>query len=190
MHHDNPYTRRSFLATAGAATAGLAWTTGTLASLAEAAAAAVASAAPFAVLSDDDARDLAAIASRIIPTTDTPGATEAGVVHFFDQAFAGEMADNLPFALAELGKLNERVNGRFADFDADTQDEALHAIEDGDFFQLVRVMTIYGFFAMSRYGGNRNNVGWKLIGFEGHHGPWAYPFGHYDAEATRETQDD
>jgi hypothetical protein len=38
---------------------------------------------------------------------------------------------------------------------------------------------------MSRYGGNREQVGWSLIGFEGHHGAWTYPFGYYDAEASR-----
>ena len=27
-------------------------------------------------------------------------------------------------------------------------------------------MTIFGFFAMSRYGGNRDEIGWKLLGFE------------------------
>jgi hypothetical protein len=42
-------------------------------------------------------------------------------------------------------------------------------------------MTIFGFFAMEKYGGNRGHVGWDLIGFEGHHGAWQYPFGYYDA---------
>ena len=43
-----------------------------------------------------------------------------------------------------------------------------------------------GFFAMSRYGGNRDNIAWDLIGFEGNHGAWEYPFGYYDAEYARE----
>jgi hypothetical protein len=44
-------------------------------------------------------------------------------------------------------------------------------------------MTILGFFAMSSYGGNRDHVGWDLIGFEGH-GAWTAPFGYYDQEAN------
>ena len=35
---------------------------------------------------------------------------------------------------------------------------------------------------MRSYGGNQDHVGWDLIGFGGHHGGWAYPFGYYDAE--------
>ena len=34
------------------------------------------------------------------------------------------------------------------------------------------------------YGGNRDKVGWKLIGFEDRF-HWNAPFGHYDAESTR-----
>jgi hypothetical protein len=39
--------------------------------------------------------------------------------------------------------------------------------------------TLYGFLGNSSYGGNRDNVGWKLIGFEDR---MAYqpPFGYYD----------
>ena len=33
---------------------------------------------------------------------------------------------------------------------------------------------------MSRYGGNRNGVGWALVGFDGH-GAATAPFGYYDA---------
>lgn len=45
----------------------------------------------FVALDDRAAADFAAITARIIPTTDTPGATEAGVIHFIDNAFAAEM---------------------------------------------------------------------------------------------------
>ncbi len=136
----------------------------------------------FKVLDDRLAADFSAIAARIIPTTDTPGATEAGVIHFIDQAFAREMQDVRAFAETELAALNAKLDGRFADLDVKTQDALLHEIEDGNFFSLIYVMTIFGFFAMSKYGGNKDMVAWKLIGFDGHHGPWQYPFGYYDAE--------
>src|SRR4051794_29392930 len=35
-----------------------------------------------------DAADVEAVAAQIIPTDDTPGAREAGVVHFIDRALA------------------------------------------------------------------------------------------------------
>lgn len=140
--------------------------------------------AAFTLLSADDARDFAAIAARIIPTTGTPGAAEAGVVHFFDQAFAFDMSDSYEFARSGLETLNASIaDGRFADQDSATQDSLLAAIERQPFFELARLMTIFGFFAMSDYGGNREHVSWDLIGFAGHQGAWQPPFGYYDAQA-------
>ena len=51
-----------------------------------------------------------------------------------------------------------------------------------DFFELLRTHTLYGFVGNPSYGGNRDRVGWKLIGFEDR---MAYqpPFGYYDGEA-------
>ena len=148
--------------------------------------------APFAVLGDGEAADLAAIAARIIPTTDTPGATEAGVVWFFDSAFAGAMRADLAAAREGLAAFNAalataRGVDSLASLGEDEQDAFLATQERSPFFELVRTMTIYGFFAMSSYGGNRDHVGWDLVGFDGHHGAWQYPFGHYDAEAHGES---
>jgi len=57
------------------------------------------------------------------------------------------------------------------------QDEVLHGLEDGKieieslsarlFFGLLLRNTMEGFFADPMYGGNRDKVGWKLIGFPG-----------------------
>jgi gluconate 2-dehydrogenase gamma chain len=57
------------------------------------------------------------------------------------------------------------------------QDEVLHSLEDGKieleslssklFFGLLLRNTEEGFFADPMYGGNRDKVGWKLIGFPG-----------------------
>jgi len=148
--------------------------------------------APFAVLGQHEAADLAAIAARIIPTTDTPGATEAGVVWFFDSAFAGAMQAELAVAREGLAAFraalaDEHDVAAFGELDEDEQDAFLTTQERGPFFELVRTMTIYGFFAMSGYGGNRDNVGWNLIGFDGHHGAWQYPFGYFDAAIHGET---
>jgi gluconate 2-dehydrogenase gamma chain len=138
----------------------------------------------FVTLTEAEAADIAAIAARIIPTTDTPGATEAGVVHFFDKAFAAEMSDTLESARTGLDALNAENPGdvAFAKLSANMQDERLRAIEGNAFFNLMWQMTIFGFFAMSEYGGNIDHVGWEVIGFEGHHGGWQYPFGYYDAQ--------
>jgi len=67
--------------------------------------------------------------------------------------------------------------GVFAKLGADDQDRWLKDLEDGKvklatadaktFFQLLMQNTIEGFWADPIYGGNRDMVGWKLIGFPG-----------------------
>ena len=42
----------------------------------------------------------------------------------------------------------------------------------GQFFRIVREHTIQGFFGDPAYGGNRDTVGWKLVGFPG--AQWGY----------------
>ncbi len=186
MKNNNDLTRRRFLQSAGAVS-GMTLariSAPSLLAITQAACAARDAGAAFGTLTDGEAADIAAIAARIIPTTDTPGATEAGVIHFFDNAFAADMSDKLEIARLGLKMLNTSISGdkTIADLSADEQDEQLRAIEDGAFFKLVRKMTIFGFFAMGEYGGNKDHVGWELIGFKGHHGGWQYPFGHYDAQ--------
>ncbi len=193
MHNNKDVSRRQFLQSAGSLSgiAYLRFTGPALVGIAQAASAANSESAPYRVLGGAEAADLKAIAARIIPTTDTPGATEAGVIHFFDNAFADEMSDQLDAARAGLAEFNVAFknavpsSGRFPDVDADAQDAFLHTQDTSEFFALVRLMTIYGFFSMNHYGGNNNHVGWDLIGFEGHHGAWTYPFGYYDAEHSK-----
>ncbi len=186
MNNNNDLSRRSFLQSAGAISGASFLRIGApaLVGIAQAACSAKDAGAPFALLGEAEAADFAAIAARIIPTTDTPGATEAGVIYFFDRAFADEFGDAFGNTRNDLDELNATLrNGtRFADLDTTKQDAVLGTIEGSAFFNLMRVMTIFGFFAMSSYGGNKDNIAWDLIGFKGHHGAWEYPFGYYDAE--------
>jgi len=188
MSSDNELSRRDFLQSAGALT-GASWLrigTPALASIAQAACSAKQEGAPFAVLREAEAADFAAMAARIIPATDTPGANEAGVIYFIDRAFANEQSWSLHAAREGLAKVNATLrNGtRFAELNDSRQDVVLGTIANGAFFDLIRRMTIFGFFAMSSYGGNKNNIAWDLIGFKGHHGAWENPFGYYDADAN------
>ncbi len=186
MNNNNELSRRRFLFSASALTAStfVRLTGASVAAIAQAACTAKDTSASFRSLSPEEAADIEAIAARIIPTTDTPGATEAGVVHFFDSAFAAEMRDRLEEVRTGLARLNAAIGktSRFAALSPDTQDARLREIEDSDFFGLVREMTIFGFFAMSKHGGNNGHVSWDLIGFKGHNGGWRYPFGYYDAQ--------
>lgn len=188
MNHPEDLSRRLFLQSAGALTGStyLRLLAPGIAAISQAACSARDQGAAFEVLGAPEARDFAAIAARIIPTTDTPGATEAGVIHFIDKAFAAEMQGQLDFARSGLEAFNEALSARHGarhldELDDDVQDAFLATREDSPFFEMMRAMTIFGFFSMPKYGGNRDKVGWELVGFVGDHGPWTYPFGYYDA---------
>lgn len=198
MKNKETVSRRDFLQVAGtlSGAAYLKLTTAAIAGIAQAACSAEQASAPFTILGDAEAADFAAIAARIIPTTATPGANEAGVIYFFDQAFADAMRDQLADARRGLAELNASIVGagasvtRVSQLSESEQDALLKKNENSDFFNLAWEMTIFGFFAMSKYGGNKDHVSWDLIGFEGHHGAWTYPFGYYDAEYAKEQSGD
>lgn len=193
MNNNNELSRRRFLFSASALTTStfVRLSGASIAAIAQSACTARDRAAPFLSLPPDNAADIEAIAARIIPTTDTPGATEAGVVHFVDRALADEMKDRLDEVLQGLAGLNAAIRERvrFAGLSPDAQDARLREIEASEFFGLVREMTIFGFFAMSKYGGNKDHLGWDLVGFQGHNGGWAYPFGYYDAQEREDRND-
>lgn len=71
--------------------------------------------------------------------------------------------------------------GAFATADEPTQLAFLTSQEKSDFFGYVRVLTLIGMFALPQYGGNRDGIGWQLIGFEDKH-VFAPPFGDYDRD--------
>ena len=139
----------------------------------------------FRSLSATEALEFDAIAERILPKTNTPGARDAGVVYFFDNVLKDrtEALDILKNGLLELqGNTNSKFNTRFFySLSPSDQDQLLAQIENTDFFATARYLTIAGMFALPEYGGNNNLVGDELIGFEDHLG-WTSPFGHYDAD--------
>ena len=135
------------------------------------------------------AEEIKAIAGQIIPDNETPGANAAGVIWFIDRSLAGYDQDKQELykrGLAETqAKRAEMFPGStsIARLGAGQQIELLKAIETTEFFQQVRYHTILGFFGHPKYGGNRNMVGWKLVGME-HSMVYKPPFGYYDAEAA------
>jgi len=181
-------TRREFLATSGSAATG-AWLLRALPFLAATQACATDAAdsqAAFLTFTAREAADFDAFAARIVPTDDTPGAREAGVVRFADQALDGFFSELLPVVRGGLEGMSGRVTdsfpgaGAFADLPETQQDEIITAVEreDPGFFFFGRTLVMVGMVANAKYGGNQS-VGWDLIGFES---DFAYqpPFGYYD----------
>ena len=128
-----------------------------------------------------------AFSVQIIPTDDTPGAREANVVHFTDyvlstidrdqqqpvkdafKALQAQVAKTVPGAIS------------FAVLTPALQIEVMKAMEKTPAFGILRSFVLTGFFGNPALGGgNKNQVGWKLIGFED---KFLYqpPFGYYDA---------
>lgn len=143
----------------------------------------------FAILTADEAREFDAITARIVPTTDTPGAREAGVVRFIDSAMDGFMSGQLDFLRSGLAEFLESADGAFSELPPDAQDRYLAEREDSPFAGFVTVLTLFGLFSMPAYGGNRDHVGTRLVGLDPGKHAHLPPFGHYDAHFHEETAD-
>jgi gluconate 2-dehydrogenase gamma chain len=143
---------------------------------------------PLRFFTEQEARIVAAAASRIMPSDESgPGAREAGVVIYIDRQLAGPWGrdarryTHAPFddsAAAEFGYqgaaspqqiYREGLKGLagFHQLPWSAQDATLVQIEHSLFFDLLRSNTIEGMFCDPLHGGNVDMLGWQLIGFPG-----------------------
>ncbi len=152
---------------------------------------------PWLFFSGPEGRAMEAIADRIIPPDpQTPGGKDAGCAVFVDRQLAGPYGrqDGLyvqpPFhagtpnqgpreALAALDRAcKAKYAGKaFAELSESDMDTVLRGLESGDFkldgadgksfFEQAVKDVQMGFFADPIYGGNRDMVGWKMIGYPG-----------------------
>jgi gluconate 2-dehydrogenase gamma chain len=184
-----PQSRRQFLATAGA-TFSAAWIAAQWPAIAaahgHAAAAAAGGPRTLEFLTPDEAHELDAIVAQIVPADDTPGAREAGAVYFIDRSvrtWARDAAEPLRTGLGEFRTGFATAHGplTFAAADAATQIAYLETVDGTPFFGLARALTLIGMFVLPSYGGNRDGIGWRLIGFDDTHG-YSPPFGYYDRD--------
>ena len=166
------------------------------------------SAAPprFEFFTQEEGLEIDAIAARIIPTTDTPGAREAGVVYFIDRALVTFSTDNQKTIRDGLPDLEARVRelfpgtGQFSAASPEQQDQVLQSLDEEQsaqagrrglrsrqaaqsFFETLRVHTLAGFLIdpESEKLGNRDGVGWRVIGRDPSH-MFQPPFGYYDKD--------
>ena len=141
-----------------------------------------------------DAADVEAITAQIVPTDDTPGAREAGVVHFIDRAlatFLSRFAGDYRGQIAEFQagyRARHPEAASFASLSTAEQIAHLTSIERTPFFDTTRLLTLLGMFSMPAYGGNRDGIGWTLLGFEDKH-TFQPPFGYYDRDYRGFTAD-
>ncbi len=138
-------------------------------------------------LSESEAATVDAIANLIVPGGTTPGARDACVIYFIDNALGSFFAAQLPSFREGLGEFTSGYSSShgtetsFASA-AETQQIAfLNKVEKTPFFLAVRRLTVLGLLALPKCGGNHDNLGWKLIGVEDNHA-WEPPFGFYDQD--------
>lgn len=113
-----------------------------------------------------------------------PGAREIGVVTYVDRALAGaysHLSETYRLGLAALDRAaRDRCGQPFADCSVTDQVAILAALERGElpgfhtppqreFFDLLRTHCIEGLFSDPLYGGNRDKLGWRVLG---HPGVW------------------
>jgi gluconate 2-dehydrogenase gamma chain len=159
----------------------------------------------FEFFTPAEAKEIEALASCIIPSDGTPGAREAGVVYFIDRALVTFSVDDRKTYREGLPELQKRVTELFpgvALFSAakpDQQEAVLESLDEAGakaspqrlryrrsaaaqpLFEVLRVHAIAGFLIDPEVGrkGNRDGVGWAVIGREPGHG-FQPPFGFYD----------
>jgi gluconate 2-dehydrogenase gamma chain len=172
--------RRTFLSSS-AQIMGAGWLAVNWPAIAAAASQGAAHPQTFANFSAAQARDLDAMAAQIIPSDDTPGAREAGTVSFIDRALSSFYGAHRADFLADYAAFAQQSPTRFADLSPQQQIETLRRIESSRFFGALRFLTVLGFLASPSYGGNRERIGWHVIGFNDEH-HFSPPFGYYDRD--------
>lgn len=136
----------------------------------------------FETLTFIESATLDAFASRILPSDEFgPGALEARAVHYIDRALAGALAasrEQYSVGLAALESYSIQTKGSsFHLLSESEQDAIIDAMTQNaiagfpalgvGFFNAVRTHTIDGTFSDPYYGGNRDFVGWDMIGYPG-----------------------
>jgi hypothetical protein len=118
-----------------------------------------------AFLSASQFATVRAIAERIIPKTDTPGAIDVGVPAFVDLMYGKYLTEDekrvLAAGLADVEKASTAQGQRaFAQLSPTQQDELLQKIaraaqnQEKTFFHLIKELTLLGYFTAEQVGKN------------------------------------
>lgn len=137
---------------------------------------------PLENLTAEEMDLLELICAKLIPSdANGPGAREARAAHYIDRALGGALREQRDAYRSGLAAFDRYVRSSrrdaFANLSPRDQDSALIDVEIGaatgfagsstQFFNMVRTHTLQGTFGDPYYGGNRNFVGWDLLGYPG-----------------------
>jgi gluconate 2-dehydrogenase gamma chain len=126
---------------------------------------------------DDEFKALEAACERIIPRDEDPGALDAHVPFYIDKMLTSpelhKMKDDFTAGIAALMRRGQRMWKKdFWEATADQQDDLLRIFRDSPpesgeahFYDSLVVLTLEGLLGDPSYGGNKDRVGWALVGF-------------------------
>jgi gluconate 2-dehydrogenase gamma chain len=140
-------------------------------------------ASPYRFFTAAEADLLIEICEQLIPGDDTPGATEAGVIHYIDRQLCGVFKRHQATYRRGLESFHQtclQEHGQpFPALPAEKKIAALQAIEAGRgpkdlwtkpspqaFFNLVLAHTMQGFYGSPRHGGNRGYASYRMLGLD------------------------
>lgn len=135
---------------------------------------------PYRFFTAEEAALLVGICEELVPRDDTPGATEAGVIHYIDRQLAGRFRRHQGAyrrGLASFARACVAESGApFLDLAPEKRIETLRRVEAGrsakehwndpapqEFFRLVLAHTMQGFYGPARHGGNRDHVSFRML---------------------------
>ena len=128
------------------------------------------SAAPYTFFSAEEAQLADAVCQQILPSDDLPGAKEAGVVAYIDKQLSGTLSR---FAEAYRKGLSGLADAGFLKMSGEERVRLLESAEAGkvatvpaSFVRMMTDHTMQGFFGDPKHGGNKDGVGWKMLGFD------------------------
>ena len=136
---------------------------------------------PWRYLTAAEGEALGAFCECLIPTDEYPGAAWAGAVKYIDIQLYGHYRKHRSTYRSGVAALDgvsrEQYGATFAALDSKRQVELLKAVEMGNapasawkaadqkrFFALVLTHTMQSYYGDPRHGGNREQIGYRMIG--------------------------
>jgi gluconate 2-dehydrogenase gamma chain len=128
----------------------------------------------------EEAECIIAFCEQIIPRDQSPGATDAGVIHYIDRQVSSVFHYDQETYRTGIKSLQNYCNGKFSHkferLSPEDQNSVLMLIESNqlnekewtmgrpsDFFNLIRSHTMQGFYGSPIHGGNKNFMSFEML---------------------------
>jgi len=136
---------------------------------------------------NDEYDSMAAACDRILPRDQDPGALDANVPEYVDRMLTSpDLAQQRDLFVRGIQALDRRARSAnaglpFSKIPVEAQDALLKDYKESrpdtgeaHFYELLVVLTLEGFLGDPSYGGNKDRVGWALVGFGTSEPPQGY----------------